>query len=47
MLNGVHIRKDSLVLLAADVIHHDPSVWTDPEVFNPDRYLIVIRDVLV
>ena len=37
MLNGVHIRKDSLVFFAVDAIHHDPSVWTDPEVFNPDR----------
>lgn len=39
MLKGVQIRKNSLVFLAADAIHHDPNVWTDPEVFNPERYL--------
>ena len=38
MLNGVHFRKGALVALLFATVHYDPNVWTDPEVFNPDRY---------
>ena len=39
MLNGVQFKNGTLVLLAIDSIHHDPNVWTDPDVFDPDRYV--------
>ena len=39
MLNGVQFKKGTIALLVIDTIHHDPTVWTDPEEFNPDRYL--------
>ena len=37
VLNGVQFKKGALVILDVDTIHHDPKVWPDPEVFNPDR----------
>ena len=39
MLKGVQFKKEAMVLLLADVTHHDPNVWTDPDVFNPNRYV--------
>ena len=39
MLKGVQFKKGAMVLLLADVTHHDPNVWTDPDVFNPNRYV--------
>ena len=38
MLNGVLFRKGALVALLFATVHYDPNIWTDPEVFNPDRY---------
>ena len=37
MLKGVQFKKGAMVFLLADVVHHDPNVWTDPDAFNPDR----------
>ena len=39
MLNGVQFKKGCMVFLFVDTVHYDPNVWTDPEVFNPDRYV--------
>ena len=39
VLKGVQFKKGSLVFLFVDTIHHDPNVWTDPSVFNPDRFV--------
>ena len=38
MLNGVQFKKGAMAFLLVDLIHHDPNVWADPDVFNPDRY---------
>ena len=38
VLDGVQFKKGALVFLLVDSIHHDPNIWTDPEVFNPERY---------
>ena len=39
MLNGVQFRKGALVIIDIADIQHDPKVWRDPEVFDPDRYV--------
>lgn len=35
---NVTIRKDIRVMIPVMAIHHDPAVYKDPEVFNPDRF---------
>lgn len=35
----IHIPANSVVCLQQYPIHHDPSVFKDPERFNPERYL--------
>ena len=34
MVKGVQFKKGAMVLMSADAIHHDPNVWTNPDVFN-------------
>ena len=46
-MNGIQFKKGSLVLLVFDIIHYDPNVWTDPEVFNPDRYVGVTFNTIL
>jgi cytochrome P450 len=36
---GHRIRKGSVILIPIHVLHHDPRFWTDPEVFDPRRFL--------
>lgn len=37
---GDHIvEKDSLVILSQWVVHRDPRWWSDPESFNPERWI--------
>ncbi|KAH8890100.1 cytochrome P450 [Thozetella sp. PMI_491] len=36
---GMHIPKGSVVFLNAWACNMDPDVWTDPEVFRPERWL--------
>jgi cytochrome P450 len=38
---GYRIPKGSLVVANAYAIHRDPTVYKDPDKFNPDRYLHV------
>ena len=46
MLNGVQFKKGAMAFLLVDLIHYDPNVWADPDVFNPDRYVCVTVNVL-
>lgn len=38
VIGGYHIPAGSLVFLAPWVTHRHPSVWRDPEGFDPDRF---------
>jgi cytochrome P450 len=39
-LGGYHIPKGSDVLIVPYVVHRDPRFWSDPETFNPERFLV-------
>jgi cytochrome P450 len=36
---GQEIKAGTTVLISQFLIHHHPSIWHDPKVFNPDRFL--------
>jgi cytochrome P450 len=36
---GQPIKAGTTVLISQYLIHHDPAIWEDPTVFNPDRFL--------
>ena len=38
-LRGYHLPKDSIVLINIHSVHHEASVWGDPEVFRPERFV--------
>lgn len=33
------LKEGQQYLLSADILHHDPRYWKDPDVFDPDRWL--------
>jgi cytochrome P450/NADPH-cytochrome P450 reductase len=35
---GYPIRHDQTVMVLLPMLHRDPKVWSDPEVFDPDRF---------
>ncbi|CAG8556664.1 10916_t:CDS:1 [Paraglomus occultum] len=42
--NKYHIPKDALVVVPISVIHRNPNYWTEPDKFNPDRFLEGSKD---
>ncbi|KAF5307365.1 hypothetical protein FQR65_LT07082 [Abscondita terminalis] len=38
-LGGYFIPKNTLLLISIWNANHDPKVWTDPDVFKPERFL--------
>lgn len=35
---GIHINADDIVLVCIYSLHHDASIYQNPEIFNPDRF---------
>ena len=38
-VRGYTIPANTIALAYINGIHHDPAVWPDPYLFNPDRFL--------
>ncbi|XP_062604818.1 cytochrome P450 2B2-like isoform X2 [Saccostrea cucullata] len=38
-INGYHLKKDSWILFAFCTVNMDPSIFKEPETFNPDRFI--------
>ena len=39
-IKGIFMPKDSLIGINITGCHMNPDVWPEPEVFNPDRYVV-------
>lgn len=39
VVQGYRIREGQFVFFSPYVVHRHPDFWSDPEVFNPDRFL--------
>ena len=39
-IGGYHIPKGTRLLVNAWKMHQDPDVWSNPEEFQPERFLI-------
>ena len=39
MVDGVEVKRGTLVLLGFDAMNHDPDRYTEPEAFRPDRWI--------
>ncbi|ORA23966.1 cytochrome P450 [Mycobacterium aquaticum] len=37
-VDGYRVQAGSLVALGIYAVHHDPQLWPDPQVFDPDRF---------
>lgn len=38
-IDGIEVKKGRMVFISPWVIHRHPDLWSDPEVFDPDRWL--------
>ena len=38
-LAGFHIPKDTIIITAQYSFQHNPKYWSDPEKFEPERFL--------
>ncbi|XP_033647428.1 cytochrome P450 2U1-like [Asterias rubens] len=39
LLNGYTVPRNTCVLINILAVHHDPATWTEPEKYNPARFL--------
>ncbi len=39
LLGKYRVPKNSVIVVLRDKVHTDPANWTDPELFDPDRWL--------
>jgi cytochrome P450 len=39
VIKGVAIPEGMAILIPVWSLHHDPEYWTEPEKFNPDRFM--------
>ncbi|RDZ27371.1 cytochrome P450 [Lysobacter silvisoli] len=40
----VDLKTDQVYVLSSFFVHHDQTTWSDPETFNPDRWLAESRE---
>ncbi|KAJ9166152.1 hypothetical protein P3X46_020938 [Hevea brasiliensis] len=45
VVDGYHIPPETRLIVNASKIQKDPSVWLDPEKFQPERFLTTNKDV--
>ena len=41
-VNGVTIPKDMNVMIAFQELHYSTEYWDKPDVFRPERYILII-----
>ena len=46
-VNGIPIKEGCLVAIPHYYLHFRDDCWTDPEVFNPERFVLVIPNLSV
>ncbi|XP_071784167.1 cytochrome P450 2U1-like [Asterias amurensis] len=46
-LDGHTLPKHTCVLINVWAVHHDPATWTEPEKYNPSRFLSVDRKSVI
>lgn len=37
VIDGIRMEKGTIVTIPIYAIHHDPEIYPDPEIYNPDR----------
>ena len=46
-VDGHTIPEGAQVFFPIQFLHHDPKYWTDPEKYDPDRYLIYTSLIII